>query len=522
MLQQCQKSFCWATWIIVALSSLATTAPCYGASATINSRRWDRTNVRGAATLEQRRAQGVEADTPKDIFDNLNDNGNNDGGNSTPGVTCARPDQYGDFGVETPYTDAALVAWTYQIQGLLEMTVPVVSERIIPEIETRLSAKLMEVLFNTSLCEGNGDDPLISSQLMLGGVRNLMGELKPLVLENGSEVTGLLKEPRDTIRNGHDGISCENPEYIENARRCFKLIGGLTMTGRKGDIDQAVALAQQAIQSIMNDMNFLDKAHTSLLNVYYIAPEPDYHMYFGGGDPEPSEPVVVPQSPQDPEPDGVENNDDSGKSVRDWPVWPFLAIGGSLVLGVVIVFFLWHRRQGSFGQIRNKHSRRLLSLSPSSDDSGISSRSSENADQQYNILSNTWRNIGQRNETANTEKKTECSSDDAATADRSTSSASHFFDEGRSSDSDQQSFVVSGAFADTQSSPVQISEALLGSGSDKGSYDTSVVTPDHVSSNYSADNDGNSTEDDSSDASSSPSDTSPQQLPPRRLRRSVL
>ena len=244
-------------------------------------------------------------------------------------------------------------------------------------------------------------------------------------------------------------VLCESPEFIPGAVRCFKLIGGITITGRNGDIDEAVALAQEAIRTIMNDQNFLDKAHSNLMNVQYLAPEPDYHVYFGGGDPKPSEPVDVPGRPNN-----AGDDNDGGSPARDWPVWPFLVMGGSVVLGAVIVFMMWRRKQGSFGQIRNKHSRRLLSLSPSSDDSGISSKSSsEKEEHQFNMLSNTWRNLGPPTEIEKSEvNKTEYSSDDAATTDRSTSSASHFFDEGKSTDSQSPSFIVSGTFAETEDS----------------------------------------------------------------------
>lgn len=275
-------------------------------------------------------------------------------------------------------------------------------------------------------------------------------------------------------------VLCENREYIENSRRCFKLIGGLTLTGRMGDIDQAVQITQEAIRFIMNDSNLLDRAvHASLLNIQYVAPEPDYHMYFG----EPAGGVASVAQPVDPT-ELVSGEDSSTTTAaadtgpRVLTIWPFLAIGGGLVLAVSAAFVAWQGKQGSFGQIRAKqryvrdsggryNRRSFLALSPSSDHSEISSKSSDGGDHNldrgdqphFHIISNTWQSFGVpsneepenydddnaergKNMTATRTKdrptkiSTECSSscDDGTTAHCSSSNASsisHFYDEGR-------------------------------------------------------------------------------------------
>ena len=167
----------------------------------------DRANVRGTAIWRRRSlsAQDPGGDTSFDLFENLN-GGGNDQSNEDSFPDCVRPDQYGDFYSEPTYTDAALVAWTYQIQGALEMTVSNVHKYVVPEIEKQLSAKLMSVLLNTTVCD-ESDDPLIASQMSVGGTRGRrhLLQFQPLVLSNQAEVTGLLQQPKDTILKGHDG-----------------------------------------------------------------------------------------------------------------------------------------------------------------------------------------------------------------------------------------------------------------------------------------------------------------------------
>ena len=295
----------------------------------------------------------------------------------------------------------------------------------------------------------------------------------------------------------------------------------------------------------MNEAHALDNAHSDLRNVTYLAPEPEYHEYFGMS--KPSDPVDEPEKPGD-----LPADDDEGRNrvMRDWPIWPFLVIGGTLVLGIMIVFVWWHREQRSFGHVRNKHSRRLLSLTPSSDDSELSSRSSGNGDQ-FTFVSSAWqKSILSPIDAVKKAKKPHVDegSDgdgDAATTDRSTSSASNFLDEGKLGDSQEQSgsqarFV---AFDETpngklvarlrrrvfwlgcRSILIQLffllskcpafrfaHDDLLGSVSDRGSFDASVFTSEH-----------NSILEDSSGGSSSASDSSsaPPAVP-RRLQRNVL
>ena len=140
--------------------------------------------------------QQVAGGAPENIFNKVKRGDDND---NTTEKECVRPDQYGDFGVEAPYNDAVVVAWTYQVQGVLEMTASRVVAHVVPAIEARLATMLLETLFNATECEEDGQSGRGDRRR-----RNLF-QLEHLELDNGSQVTGMLREPRDMIRNGHDG-----------------------------------------------------------------------------------------------------------------------------------------------------------------------------------------------------------------------------------------------------------------------------------------------------------------------------
>eukprot|EP00527_Entomoneis_sp_CCMP2396_P006703 CAMPEP_0198147560 /NCGR_PEP_ID=MMETSP1443-20131203/36611_1 /TAXON_ID=186043 /ORGANISM="Entomoneis sp., Strain CCMP2396" /LENGTH=490 /DNA_ID=CAMNT_0043811959 /DNA_START=105 /DNA_END=1577 /DNA_ORIENTATION=- len=345
--------------------------------------------------------EDVLGDIPSDIFagDGGGDDDDDDSDNDTdvPGIpSCIFPDAYGDYGTENAYTEDALVSWTYQVQGKIEMSVNTVKTIVIPQLEALLSKLLITQLFDTPVCDA-GEYTAGASYLQRGngGERQLqrrrMLDLKFWDLSNGSRVTGLLVEPRDIILPNFAGVNCDDTEYIPGSPRCFKLIGGITLTGQLGDIDEAVNITQEAIRSIFNSEggSSLNDVHGSLSNVQYLAPEPDYHIYFGGKGPEPDPDPAV-EEPKNEEPTDKDVIDKDEDSSKDWPIWPWIVGGSCLITGVVAMFLIHQRSRGSFGQIRGSSggTRGLLALERSSDESSNSTNSSE----AYRP-SNTWKNL---------------------------------------------------------------------------------------------------------------------------------
>eukprot|EP00522_Entomoneis_paludosa_P003733 CAMPEP_0172473904 /NCGR_PEP_ID=MMETSP1065-20121228/69090_1 /TAXON_ID=265537 /ORGANISM="Amphiprora paludosa, Strain CCMP125" /LENGTH=517 /DNA_ID=CAMNT_0013232081 /DNA_START=72 /DNA_END=1625 /DNA_ORIENTATION=- len=422
-----------------------------------------------------RELSGQEEITGGDIFEETPNNVGNDSGNDSNvdptanDPTCIFPDAYGDFGTENAYTDAALVAWTYQLQGETGMSSNTVNTEIIPALEREVSKLLLERLFATPVCNENDDQLTATStpqMLRDGGARrerrirqkqdrNL--ELKFWYLDNGSRVSGLLKEPQDSILPHFAGVNCRDAEFIPDAPRCYQLIGGLTLTGQQGNIDQAVNITQNALRTIFNQDKLLNSIHETLRNAHYVAPEPDYHVYFGGDGgekEEPEEPSV--ESPREVPPANAP--DDEGDSDK-WPIWPWIVIGSCVVLMVVAAYFVRQRRQGSFGQIRSHNGALgLLSLQRSSDESNVSG--STNSSNQYRP-SNTWRNM-RAGEMDSTDGPEDSSSAEGGASSNSevrappkaaaVSSSTRYYDQG---DVQGQS-LMSGSFPDAaQSSGLQ-------------------------------------------------------------------
>lgn len=132
-----------------------------------------------------------------DLFEEPEDNG---GGATVP---CVYPDAYNDYGADVAYTHAALVAWTYQIQGALAMSTTTLDALIIPQIESQLGKFLVESLFDTPVCDDTDDSPAVAG--LQGGDRRKLSSIQPWELTNGAKVTGLLAEPRDSLLPGFDG-----------------------------------------------------------------------------------------------------------------------------------------------------------------------------------------------------------------------------------------------------------------------------------------------------------------------------
>lgn len=309
-------------------------------------------------------------------------------------VTCVRPNEYGEYGADTPYSNSVIVSWVYQIQGLMEMTAATVRDLVVPAIEEKLAAKLVQRLFDNTVCSTGQQINQSVNQLVQqyhGSSRRQRKLLNIWTLDNGAQVTGLLSVPKDTILNGNDGVLCQNVSSIKEAKRCFRLIGAITLTGINGDIQEASSLAQEAIRSIINDDQTLNNAYVSVRNVQYIAKIQDYRKYLGGQGQNTSTLMQYPT--------GVDGSSKSAASIipanpSHWPIWSWIALGGVVVLVVVIALLLRQQfsqsKKTSFSrQLHRRKRRRFLIFS---DDSVASVDEEEEDTSEDYRPSNAWRN----------------------------------------------------------------------------------------------------------------------------------
>lgn len=176
-----------------------------------------------------------------------------------------------------------------------------------------------------------------------------------------------------------NAVNCHSPNIadITEAPRCFKLVGGIVLTGQNGEIDEAVAITQQTIEYAFNNLTQFNSLHPTMKHIEYIQAEPDYQVFFDDGrvNGEPEESASDdPTGAGSEEPLGEGENDSDDK---DWPIWPWIIGGTCLITGVVAIYVVRQRRQGSFGQIRGPPGagRGLLVLPRSSDEYSESSGS---------------------------------------------------------------------------------------------------------------------------------------------------